>query len=103
MVEGLWPNTTQKARVFLNVHSDRRSLCNHHRSLLYTAGGLGGAISPPAASGQSPGGVQEAKSPEARRIFYFTGLKRGLTEHYHTVSWRIFTSPVNVCNTRFKF
>ena len=34
MVEGPWPNTTQKARVSFNVHNDRRSFLN-------TAGGLG--------------------------------------------------------------
>ena len=41
MVEGLWPNTTQKACVSFNVHNDQRSLCSHFRSFLNTAGDLG--------------------------------------------------------------
>ena len=43
MVEGPWPNTTQKVHVFFNVHNDRRSLCSDRtcRSFLNTAGALG--------------------------------------------------------------
>ena len=63
MVEGPWPKRTQKACVSFNVYNDRRSLCNHHRSLLNTAGA--GAVSLPAASGQRPGGG--AVGPEALR------------------------------------
>ena len=46
MVEGPWPNTTQKAYVSFNVHNDQRSLCSDRRSFLNTAGGLGGAVNP---------------------------------------------------------
>ena len=70
MVEGPWPNTTQKARVSFNVHNDRRSLCNDRRSLcndrrslLNTARDLGGAVSPPEGPEQSPGGGTRGEAP----------------------------------------
>ena len=75
MVQDQWSNTAQKACVSFNVHSKRRSLCNHHRSLLNTAGGSGDAVSPPAASGQRPcrGAGGEAPGSSENIIFYSTG------------------------------
>ena len=71
MVEGLWPSTTQKARLSFNAHNDRRSLCNHRRSLLNTAEGLRDC-KPLAEPRQSPGGSARAKPLEAPRILHFT-------------------------------
>ena len=79
MVEDQWPNTTQKARVSFNVYSDRMSLCNHHRSLLNTAGGMG---------------VQGAKPPEALRIMYFTVPEKGLKTSLKTLSYHGEILPV---------
>ena len=46
---------------------------NDQRSLLYTAGGLGGAVSPLAGPGQSAGGGQAAGSSEN---FAFYSIKK---------------------------
>ena len=72
MVEGLWPSTTQKARVSFNVHNDRRSFCNHRRSIALYSWGSGDTVSPPAGPRQSPGGGGGHKAPEAPRILHFT-------------------------------
>ena len=40
------------------------TICNDQRSSLYTAGGLGGVVSPPAGPGQSAGGGEAPGSSE---------------------------------------
>ena len=47
------------------------TICNDRRSLLYTAGGLGGAVSPLAGPGQSAGGGEASGSSE-KFAFYST-------------------------------
>ena len=75
MVEGPWPNTSQKARVSFSVHNDRRSLCSDRRSFISTAGGLGRCRPPQADPGQSPDAGAEGKAPGSSEnlAFYSTG------------------------------
>ena len=47
--------------------------------------GSGGALSPISGPGQSPGGVLEAKPPEAPEILYFTVLEIRLKIHIFPV------------------
>ena len=49
--------------------------CNDRRSLLHTAGGLGGAVSPPAGPGQSPGGGPGGEAPGSSDTFAFSSSK----------------------------
>ena len=45
------------------------------RSLLHTAGGLGGAVSLPAGPGQSPGGGPGGEAPGSSDTFAFSSSK----------------------------
>ena len=74
MVEDPWPNTTQKARLSFNVHSDRRSLCNHHRSLLNI--GEGG------------------EAPRSSENLVFTVPEKGLKTRLKTLSYHGEILPV---------
>ena len=49
--------------------------CNDRRSLLHTAGGLGGAVSPPVGPGQSPGGGPGGEAPGSSDTFAFSSSK----------------------------
>ena len=80
IVEGPWPNITQKAPVSFNVHSDRRSLCNHRRSLLNRVGGLGALSVPQLVQGKALGGVQGEKPPKALRTLHLQYRKIGLKQ-----------------------
>ena len=72
MVESLWPNTTQKARVSVNVHNDCRSLLN-------TPWGLRGAVfSPPVSPGQSPGRGTGGEVSRSSEILHFKVLEKRL-------------------------
>ena len=78
MVEDPWPNLcNSKGPCVLkfSVQNDRRSLCNHHRSI--GSWRSGGAVSPPAASGQRPGGGVggEASGNSENIVFYSTGKR----------------------------
>ena len=59
------------------------TICSDRRSLLYTAGGLGGAVSPLAGPGQSAGGGEASASSEK---FAFYSTKKG----QKTLVWYIF-------------
>ena len=68
MVEGRWPNTTQKACVSFNVHNDRRSLLN--------TDGVWGAVSPPPSGSrvESWWGCRERSPGSSKNLaFYSTG------------------------------
>ena len=47
----------------MGTHRAVGPICNDHRSLPFTAGGLGGAVSCPVGPGQSPGGGPEGEGP----------------------------------------
>ena len=49
--------------------------CNDRRSLLHTAGGLVGAVSPLAGPGQSPGGGPGGEAPGSSDTFAFSSSK----------------------------
>ena len=53
----------------------RMKICNDRRSLLHTAGGLGGAVNPPAGPGQSPGGGPGSEAPGSSDTFAFSSSK----------------------------
>ena len=58
--------------------SCRSTICNDQRSLLIPVGGMGGAVSPLAGPGQSPGGCPGAKPLEAPGISHFLVAENGL-------------------------
>ena len=64
LVEGPWPDTTQRARVSFNVHNDRMSLLNTSGDL----GGMGRCKPPSRGPGQSPGGDAGGQAPEDHHI-----------------------------------
>ena len=74
MVEDPWSNLyNSKGPCVLkfSVHNDEGHYCNHHRSI--GSWGSGGAVSPPAASGQRPGGGAPGNSEGI--VFYSTGKR----------------------------
>ncbi len=55
-----WSPYVYWAMVYVACH---RHACNDQRSLPKTAGGVGGAVSPPAGPGQKPGGGPGGEAP----------------------------------------
>ena len=72
MVEGPWPNTTQKARVSFNVHNDRRSFAVTVSHFSIQLGVLGHCKPPKWVQGRALVRVQGVKAPEALRTLHFT-------------------------------
>ena len=56
------------------IYCAEGTICNDQRSLLYTAGGLAGTVSPLAGPGQSTGG---GEAPGSSEKLHFTVPKRG--------------------------
>ena len=74
MVEDPWPNTTQKAHVSFSVHNGHYTITIGHCLIQL---GIWGAVSPPAASGQNPGGGAGGEAPGSSEniVFYSTGKR----------------------------
>ena len=64
------------------IYRAEGTICNDRRSLLYTAGGSGGAVSPLTGPGQSAGGGEAPGSSE-KFAFYITKKRPKNTSVMH--------------------